>query len=173
MHSRPTPSSLVSVSHAVQSCWNSQHMFGKNERRGQTVMLCFTVLASFTYVWSVARSGWLGNSPHCYTTLHFKYFILFIIQQLWKIRSTMVVIWERGKEFCGVLHVDSDVYAALIPKVQIVTCTRREMETDVLDIGIQGKTMRWWNRFKCYPVVWLLLDQQAEGKKKDNPFAFL
>lgn len=85
----------------------------------------------------------------------------------------MVVIWERGKEFCGVLHVDSDVYAALIPKVQIVTCTRREMETDVLDIGIQGKTMRWWNRFKCYPVVWLLLDQQAEGKKKDNPFAFL
>lgn len=74
----------------------------------------------------------------------------------------MVVIWERGKEFCGVLHVDSDVYAALIPKVQIVTCFGREMETDVLHTGIQGRTRKWWKRFKRYPGVWLLFGQQAE-----------
>lgn len=41
------------------------------------------------------------------------------------------------------LRADSDVYAALIPNVQIVICIRREMETDVLDAGTQGRTMGW------------------------------
>lgn len=70
----------------------------------------------------------------------------------------MVVIWERGKDVCGVLHADSDVYAALIPTVQIATHIRGEIETDVVDTG---STMRWWNIFKYYPGVCLLLDQQA------------
>lgn len=70
----------------------------------------------------------------------------------------MVVIWERGKDVCGVLHADSDVYAALIPKVQIATHIKGEIETDVLDTG---GTMRWWDTFKYYPRVWLLLDQRA------------
>lgn len=100
----------------------------------------------------------------------------------------MVVIWARGKEFCGVLHVDSDAYAALIPKVQIDTCAGREMETDVLDTGIQDRTMRWWHKFKCYPGVWLPSGQQAEEdlcstaflkdsgpgrKNKKKPLSFL
>lgn len=38
------------------------------------------------------------------------------------------------------LHADSDVYAALIPKVQISTHIRGEIETDVLDTG---GTTRW------------------------------
>lgn len=42
---------------------------------------------------------------------------------------------------CGVLHADSDVCAALIPKVQIAARIRGEIETDVLDTG--GTTMRW------------------------------
>lgn len=74
----------------------------------------------------------------------------------------MDVIWERGKDVCGVLHADSDVYAALIPKVQIATRIRGEIETDVLDAGVHGTTVRWWNTFKYYPGVLLLLDRQAD-----------
>lgn len=91
----------------------------------------------------------------------------------------MVVIWERerGKGACGVLRVDSDVYAALIPKVQIAARIRGEMETDVLDTGVQGRTTRWWNTLKSYPGVWLLTQEdlwsvpflqhvQVQGNKK-------
>lgn len=67
----------------------------------------------------------------------------------------MVVIWERGKEVCGVLRVDSDVYAAPIPKVQIATRIRRETETDVLDAGRQGRTVKRRDTFNCYPGAWL------------------
>lgn len=70
----------------------------------------------------------------------------------------MVVIWEGGKDVCGVLHADSDVYAALIPKVQIATHIRGEIETDVL---YTGGIMKWWNMFKYYLGVCLLLDQRA------------
>lgn len=79
----------------------------------------------------------------------------------------MVVIWESGKAVCGVLRADSDVYAALIPNVQIVICIRREMETDVLDAGTQGRTMGWWHRFKLNPGVWLLGGQLSE----ENPLS--
>lgn len=74
----------------------------------------------------------------------------------------MDVIWERGKDVCGVLPADSDVYAALIPKLQIATRIRGEIETDVLDAGVHGTTMRWWNTLKYYPGVLLLLDRRAD-----------